>query len=92
MQWALLPPLLSSLFPIHNVFNVVRRQDLDVIGTLIGMLGYFIALTFLFKDGAAVSNFPQAMLIGRGDSFDRLLSPPDSLDSPSQTEVAGALR
>ena len=66
MQWALLPPLLSSLFPIHNVFNVVRRQDLDVIATLIGMLGYFYGLTFLFKDGATVSDFPQAMLIGRG--------------------------
>ena len=66
MQWALLPPLLSSLLPIHNVFNVVRRQDLDAIATLIGMLGYFHALTFLFKGGAAVSIFPQAMLIGRG--------------------------
>jgi O-antigen/teichoic acid export membrane protein len=66
MQWALLPPVLSSLFPIHNVFNVVRRQDLDVIGTLIGMLGYFHALTYLFANDASVSTFPQAMLIGRG--------------------------
>ncbi len=65
MQWALLPPLLSSLFPIHNVFNVVRRQDLDVIAVLIGMLGYFYALAFLFKESATVSHFPQAMLIGR---------------------------
>ncbi len=66
VQWALLPPLLSSLFPIHNVFNVVRRQDLDVIGTLIGMLAYFHALTLLFQDGAAVIQFPRAMLVGRG--------------------------
>ncbi len=65
MQWALLPPLLLSLFPIYNVFNVVRRQELYVIGILAGMLGYFVALTFLFRYGAEVSRFPQAMLIGR---------------------------
>ena len=53
-------------FSDNNVFNVVRRQDLYVIGILIGMLSYFECLTFLFKDAATVSNFPQAMLIGRG--------------------------
>ncbi|MGO9114897.1 MAG: hypothetical protein ACLP9L_37270 [Thermoguttaceae bacterium] len=66
MQWALLPPLLTSFFPIINVFNVVRRQDLYVIGILAGMLGYFVTLRYLFEDGATVSRFPQAMLIGRG--------------------------
>jgi hypothetical protein len=66
MQWALFPPVLNSLFPIHNIFNVTRRQDLDVAGTLIGMLGYFHALTYLFRDSASVAVFPQAMLVGRG--------------------------
>ncbi len=66
MRWALLPPLLNSFLPIVNVFNVVRRQDLYAIGILAGMLGYFVALVFLFKDSSSVSNFPQAMLFGRG--------------------------
>jgi O-antigen/teichoic acid export membrane protein len=66
MQWALLPPLVTSLFLVNNVFNVVRRQDLYVIGILAGMLGYFVSLICLFDNGATVSRFPQAMLIGRG--------------------------
>ncbi len=66
MQWALLPPLLSSLFPIHNVYNVVRRQDLDAIATLLGMGSYFLGLAWRFQGGATLIAFPQAMLIGRG--------------------------
>jgi O-antigen/teichoic acid export membrane protein len=66
MQWAMLPPLVVSFFPIINVFNVVRRQDLYAIGILAGMLAYFVSLAWLFRYGAEVSRFPQAMLIGRG--------------------------
>ena len=65
MQWALLPPVLSSLFPIHNIYNVVRRQDLDAVALIIGMASYFGALWWLVRGGATLICFPQAILIGR---------------------------
>jgi O-antigen/teichoic acid export membrane protein len=66
MQWALLPPILSTFFPILNIFNVVRRQDLDIVGTLAGMLGYFVALAYFFNFSLGVEHVLQSMLIGRG--------------------------
>jgi O-antigen/teichoic acid export membrane protein len=65
MQWSLLPPLLSCLVPIHNIYNVARRQDLDAVATVIGMGSYFGALWWLVHGGATLICFPQAILIGR---------------------------
>ena len=66
MQWSLLPPVLSSLVPIHNIYNVARRQDLDAVASVIGMVSYFGALWWLVRGGATLIAFPQAILIGRG--------------------------
>jgi O-antigen/teichoic acid export membrane protein len=65
MKWALLPPLLSALVPIHNIYNVARRQDLDAVATLFGMGSYFTALWWLVRGGADLTAFPKAVLIGR---------------------------
>ena len=65
MQWAILLPLFSSLIPIHNVYNVVRRQELQAIATGLAMAAYFGSLIWLIRGGATLVAFPQAMLVGR---------------------------
>jgi O-antigen/teichoic acid export membrane protein len=65
MQWALLPPLLSSLAPIHNVYNVVRRQDIEVIGIVAGMAVWIGTLLWLLHGKPVLVAFPQALLVGR---------------------------
>jgi len=37
MRWALLPPLVGCFMPIHNVYNVVRRQGLYAVAIACGM-------------------------------------------------------
>jgi len=64
VQWALLLPLVASFGAVLNVFNVVRRQDLYVVGILLGMAAYGGSLMWLVRDGVALASFPQAMLIG----------------------------
>ena len=69
MRWGMLPPLLNAFMPIVNVFNVVRRP-----GSLYdrhprrhaGLLRMPEIPVQGIPQGATVSTFPQAMLIGRG--------------------------
>lgn len=65
MQWSLLPPLAISVAPIHNVYNVARRQDLYIVAIVLGMASYVGTLMWLVRDGATLVAFPQAMLVGR---------------------------
>ena len=65
MQWSLLPPLAISAAPIHNVYNVVRRQDLYIVAIVLGMATYLGSLMWLARNGITLVAFPQAMLVGR---------------------------
>lgn len=65
LRWALLLPLVSSLSPALNAFNVVRRQDLYVVAMLLGMAAYGGSLMLLIHGGVDLLSFPQAMLVGQ---------------------------
>jgi O-antigen/teichoic acid export membrane protein len=65
MRWGLLVPFVSSFNPINNIFNVVRRQGLYLAAIVVGMGVYFATLLWLVRGQAALTAFPQAMLVGR---------------------------
>ncbi len=65
MQWWLLPPLLTSFFPINCLFVVVRRQDLYFVAMVLGAAAYEAVVFWLIRDHVRLVAFPQAMLVGR---------------------------
>jgi len=65
MYWALLLPFVASFQPLNLIFNVVRRQGLYAAAIVLGMIVYGGSLLWLIRDGATLSAFPQAMLVGR---------------------------
>jgi O-antigen/teichoic acid export membrane protein len=65
MQWALLPPLVSSFQPLNSIFNVVRRQDLYLGALALGIAAFAGSLLLLIHDTVYLAAFPQAMLVGR---------------------------
>jgi O-antigen/teichoic acid export membrane protein len=65
MRWSLLPPLVSCFLPIHNVYNVVRRQGLYCAAIVCGMAAYLGCLVLFTRTGVSLAAFPQAMLVGR---------------------------
>ncbi len=64
-QWALLPPLALAFAPIYTTYLVVNRMFLYAAAVVFGMAAYFVALLWLTRNGAELTAFPQAMLIGR---------------------------
>ncbi len=64
-QWALLTPAVACLAPVNNVYNVVRRQDLYAVATVLGMASYYGCLRWLLRGGSELVAFSQAMLVGR---------------------------
>ena len=65
MRWNLLPPLVSCFLPIHNVYNVVRRQGLIAVAIVCGMSAYLGCLVWFTRTEASLAAFPQAMFVGR---------------------------
>jgi O-antigen/teichoic acid export membrane protein len=65
MQWSLLLPLVASLQPVTNLFNVARRQVLYATAIVGGVASYAGSLLWLSHGGVSLVDFPQAMLIGR---------------------------
>jgi O-antigen/teichoic acid export membrane protein len=65
MQWSLLLPLVSSLQPVVNVFNVARRQGLYASAIIAGVATYGGSLMWLIHREVSLVDFPQAMLVGR---------------------------
>jgi O-antigen/teichoic acid export membrane protein len=65
MRWVMLVPLVGCLTPISLIFNVVRRQDLFATSLIIGIAVYAGCLLWFVRDGAALTDFPQAMLVGQ---------------------------
>lgn len=65
MRWAMPLALLSSFQPMTSVFNIVRRQDLLAVATIIGIALYGGGLMLLIQDSVSLTAFPQALLIGR---------------------------
>lgn len=64
IQWALAGCFLTCFEPAINIFTVVRRQFLRLVGTLMGAAAYAGSLAWLIHDGVRLTAFPQAMLIG----------------------------
>jgi O-antigen/teichoic acid export membrane protein len=65
IRWAMLASFVNSFYPLTNVFNVVRRQDLYVVPILLGMATYGGCLLWLVHGGVTLVAFPQAMLAGQ---------------------------
>lgn len=65
MRWALWLPLISCLYPVSSVFQIVRRQDLYGGALVVAMGVYMGVLMYLIRDQVDLRAFPQAMLIGR---------------------------
>jgi O-antigen/teichoic acid export membrane protein len=65
MQWSLLIPLVASLQPVSNLFNVARRQGLYAIAIAGGIAAYAGSLLLLTHGEVSLVDFPRAMLVGR---------------------------
>ena len=65
IRWSLLVPIVQSCCPIANVYNVLRRQDLYGLTIVMGIGTYVGSLMWLVRNGAELTAFPQAMLVGR---------------------------
>jgi O-antigen/teichoic acid export membrane protein len=65
IRWSLLVPLVQAFCPINNVYNVLRRQEFYIVAIVLGMGAYVGSLMWLVRDGADLTAFPQAMLVGR---------------------------
>ena len=65
IRWALPVALVQCFLPVNSVYNVVRRQDLLIVAILLGMGAYVGSLLWLVRNGAELTEFPEAMLIGR---------------------------
>lgn len=64
-QWAILATAVLAFSPILNVFNVMKRQLQYSVALVSGIAVYFGALHLLMHDRVELTDFPQALLLGR---------------------------
>jgi hypothetical protein len=65
MYWGLLLPFVAAFQPASVIFHVTRKQRLYASTILFGMAVYGLSLFLLARDDTSLTDFPQAMLIGR---------------------------
>jgi len=65
-QWAVVASAVLAFGPINNLFNVLKKQGRYGVAIVTGMLVYVGVLFFLMADGADLTDFPKALVVGRG--------------------------
>jgi O-antigen/teichoic acid export membrane protein len=65
VQWSLLAALTLSPKPMLNAFNVIKRQDLLAITTILGIAVNGASLLWMGQNGYTVGQFSLAFILGR---------------------------
>lgn len=68
-QWTLPMLFVLSLQPVNNAFNVIKRQDLFAVVTILGIIVNGLSLFWLGRNGYSLEFFPQAYTLGKFTSL-----------------------
>ncbi len=63
-QWSVAAALISSLTPVNNVFNVVKKQGRYGVAMIIGIASTYRDLRWLTREATAREASPQATILG----------------------------